>query len=221
MGEVYRARDTRLERVVAIKVISGPAALDPSFRERFDREARAISALNHPHICTLYDVGHEQGVDYLVMEYLDGEPLSRRIARRPVAVDELLEMAIHMADALDVAHASGILHRDLKPANLFVTSRGQVKILDFGVAKIDVDRMDAAATATTFTPGAQASPVTDAGKTLGTVAYMSPEQSRGEPVDARSDLFSFGTVLYEMATGHRAFEGPTTAVIFDKILNRA
>jgi eukaryotic-like serine/threonine-protein kinase len=221
MGEVYRARDTRLERTVAIKVLTASLAVRPDVRERFGREARAISALNHPHICTLYDVGHGQGVDYLVMEHLDGEPLNRRIGGRPLPIDELLDLAIHIADALDVAHASGILHRDLKPANLFVTSRGQLKILDFGVAKIDVDRVHARADSMTSTTEAQAVSATGPGNTLGTVAYMSPEQSRGDAVDARSDLFSFGTVLYEMATGHRAFEGATTAVISDKILNRA
>jgi len=215
MGEVYRARDTRLDRTVAIKVL--PAALGrmPDVRARFRREARAISALNHPHICTLYDVGQDQDIDYLVMEFLDGEPLNRRIGRNPVPIDELLEIGIGIADALDVAHASGVLHRDLKPANLFVTTRGQVKILDFGVARIDADAESAAMT------DAQTAAVTRAGTTFGTIAYMSPEQSRGADVDGRSDLFSFGTVLYEMATGLRAFDGPTTAVIFDKILNRA
>ncbi len=224
MGEVYRARDTRLARTVAIKVLAPTLVGTLEVRERFEREARAISALNHPHICTLYDVGHDRGIDYLVMEYLDGEPLNRRIGGRPLPIDELIELATHIADALEVAHASGILHRDLKPANLFVTSRGQLKILDFGVAKMDAHRVDAADGATagaSLTTEAQALPVTGPGTTLGTVAYMSPEQSRGDALDARSDLFSFGAVLYEMATGHRAFEGATTAVIFDKILNRA
>jgi serine/threonine protein kinase len=217
MGEVYRARDTRLDRTVAIKVLLAALGRAPDVRARFGREARAISALNHPHICTLYDIGQERGVDYLVMEYLDGEPLNRRIGRHPMPIDELLELGIDIADALEVAHASGILHRDLKPANLFVTSRGQVKILDFGVARIDVNRAGAPAATTEL----QEQLVTGDGRTIGTVAYMSPEQSRGDAVDARSDLFSFGTVLYEMATGHRAFDGPTSAVIFDKILNRA
>jgi TolB-like protein/Tfp pilus assembly protein PilF len=201
-------------------VLASGLAVMPEVRERFGLEARAISALNHPHICTLYDVGHDQGIDYLVMEFLDGEPLSRRISGRPLPVDELLELAIHIADALEVAHAGGILHRDLKPANLFVTSRGQLKILDFGVAKIDVARENAPA-GSSLTTEAHALPVTGPGTTLGTVAYMSPEQSRGDAVDTRSDLFSFGSVLYEMATGRRAFEGATTAVVFDKILNRA
>jgi TolB-like protein/predicted Ser/Thr protein kinase len=217
MGEVYRARDTRLDRTVAIKVLLAALGRAPDVRARFGREARAISALNHPHICTLYDIGQEHGVDYLVMEYLDGEPLNRRIGRQPIPIDELLELGIDIADALEVAHTSGILHRDLKPANLFVTSRGQVKILDFGVARIDGNRTGAPAATTEL----QEELVTGAGRTIGTVAYMSPEQSRGDAVDARSDLFSFGTVLYEMATGQRAFDGPTSAVIFDKILNRA
>jgi serine/threonine-protein kinase len=221
MGEVYRARDTRLNRTVAIKVLLAALGRAPDVRARFGREARAISALNHPHICTLYDVGQEEGVDYLVMEFLDGEPLNRRIGRQPIPIDELLELGIDIADALEVAHASGILHRDLKPANLFVTSRGQVKILDFGVAKIDVTGMGAPAAAGLAATHLQEELVTGVSQTVGTVAYMSPEQSRGDLVDARSDLFSFGTVLYEMATGHRAFDGPTSAVIFDKILNRA
>ena len=219
MGEVYRARDTRLDRAVAIKVLAASLAGTPDVRERFAREARAISALNHPHICTLYDVGHDHGVDYLVMEFLDGEPMHRRIAGRALPVAQLLDMAIDIADALEVAHASGILHRDLKPANLFVTTRGQVKILDFGVSKIDLNRVDQAGS-TAATTELMPLPVTGPGQTLGTVAYMSPEQSRGDAVDARSDVFSFGAVLYEMATGHRAFEGATAAVISDKILNR-
>ena len=209
MGEVYRARDTRLDRTVAIKVLAATLAGTPDVRERFAREARAISALNHPHICTLYDVGHEQGVDYLVMEYLDGEPLNRRIGGRPLPVAVLLDLAIDITDALDVAHAGGILHRDLKPANLFVTARGQVKILDFGVARIEVGRVDAAAGATAMSASTTELlplPVTARARRSAPSPTCRPSR-RAARVARAAILFSFGAVFYEMATGHRAFRG--------------
>ncbi len=221
MGEVYRARDTRLERTVAIKVLPAHLSSDPDRRERFDREARAISSLNHPHICTLHDVGHQDGTSYLVMEFLEGETLADRLHKGPLPIDVVLRYAIEIADALDAAHAAGIVHRDLKPANIFVTKRGQTKVLDFGLAKLAVDNR-----AASFTPDANAATLDDVhltspGTAVGTVAYMSPEQARGENLDAQSDLFSFGVVLYEMATGRPAFTGRTTAVIFNEILNKA
>jgi len=221
MGEVYRARDTRLERTVAIKVLPAHLSSDPDRRERFDREARAISSLNHPHICTLHDVGHQDGTSYLVMEFLEGETLADRLHKGPLPIDVVLRYAIEIADALDAAHAAGIVHRDLKPANIFVTKRGQTKVLDFGLAKLAVDNR-----AASFTPDANAATLDDVhltspGTAVGTIAYMSPEQARGENLDAQSDLFSFGVVLYEMATGRPAFTGRTTAVIFNEILNKA
>jgi serine/threonine-protein kinase len=221
MGEVYRARDTRLDRTVAIKVLPAHLSSDPDRRERFDREARAISSLNHPHICTLHDVGHQDGTSYLVMEYLEGETLADRLHKGPLPIDQVLRYAIEIADALDAAHTAGIVHRDLKPANIFVTKRGQTKVLDFGLAKLATDNRAAA-----FTPDENAATLDDVhltspGTAVGTVAYMSPEQARGENLGAQSDLFSFGIVLYEMATGRPAFSGRTTAVIFNEILNKA
>ena len=207
MGEVYRAHDPRLGRTVAVKVLAERLASDLSFRERFDREGRAIAQLNHPHICTLFDVGDHQGTRFLVMEHLEGETLSARLRRERVPYGVLLDWAIQLADALAFAHARGILHRDLKPANLFIASSGAIKILDFGLAKSTVDDHPTMAG-------------TQAGMTVGTVAYMSPEQARGEPLDARSDLFSLGAVLYEAAAGAPAFQGTTSAVIFEAILGR-
>ena len=220
MGEVYRARDTRLERTVAIKVLPADLSSDPDRRERFDREARAISSLNHPHICILHDVGNQDGTSYIVMEYLEGETLASRLSKGPLPIDQVLRYGIEIADALDAAHAAGIVHRDLKPANIFVTKRGQTKVLDFGLAKLAQDNRAAALTLDENGPTLNEAHLTSPGTAIGTVAYMSPEQARGENLDAQSDIFSFGVVLYEMATGRPAFSGKTTAVIFNEILNK-
>ncbi|HTK95825.1 MAG TPA: serine/threonine-protein kinase, partial [Terriglobales bacterium] len=217
MGLVYRAEDTVLGRNVALKFLPADAATDQNTLDRFLREARAAAALDHPNICTIHDVERFEGQPVIVMECLDGESLKARIARGALPVDELLPLAIEISDALQAAHGKGVTHRDIKPANLFVTASGQAKILDFGLAKLAPQRQPATATGTSATLGSGA--LTSPGSAVGTIAYMSPEQARGEEIDPRSDLFSFGAVLYEMATGHVAFSGNTPAMVFDAILH--
>ncbi len=216
MGEVYRARDTRLDRTVAIKILPAHLSGDPLLRQRFEREAKAISALNHPHICILHDVGHQDGTDYIVMEYLEGETLAQRIEKGPLPLEQVLKYSTQIADALDKAHRQGVVHRDLKPGNIMLTAMG-AKLLDFGLAKAAVP----------ITPGSsltmaptQASPVTQHGTIVGTFQYMSPEQVEGREVDARADLFTFGAVLYEMLTGKRAFQGKSSLSVASAILEK-
>ena len=221
MGEVYRARDTRLDRTVAIKILPSHLSEDAEAQQRFEREARTISSLNHPNICTLYDVGHQDGVHFLVMEYLEGETLADRLCKGPLPISQLLKYGIEICEGLEKAHRGGVVHRDLKPGNIMLTKSG-AKLMDFGLAKTAMVKVDSSSSLTvTLSTPAGSHPLTAAGTVMGTFQYMAPEQVEGKEADARSDVFALGAVLYEMATGKRAFEGKTAASAMAAVMERS